>query len=97
MGWVYNTEFVTEEQVSTWEGVFADKSLSKKITIKDAVRDSYIVGLAMVYKNDLLNATTTEEKGRAEKEIVRLSACVKSIEDMVALDEAIQDILLKNS
>lgn len=46
---------------------------------------------------NLQNATTTEEKSRAEKEIVRLSACVKSIEDMVALDEAIQDILLKNS
>ena len=46
---------------------------------------------------NLRNATTTEEKSRAEKEIVRLSACVKSIEDMVALDEAIQDILLKNS
>ena len=46
---------------------------------------------------NLRNATTTEEKSRIEKEIVRLSACVKSIEDMVALDEAIQDILLKNS
>ena len=46
---------------------------------------------------NLRNATSTEEKGRAEKEIIRLSACVKSIEDMIALDEAIQDILLKNS
>lgn len=46
---------------------------------------------------NIQNATTTEERSRAEKEIVRLSACVKSIEDMVALDEAIQDILLKNS
>lgn len=46
---------------------------------------------------NLRNATTTEEKSRIEKEIVRLSACVKTIEDMVALDEAIQDILLKNS
>ena len=46
---------------------------------------------------NLRNVTTTEEKSRIEKEIVRLSACVKSIEDMVALDEAIQDILLKNS
>ena len=46
---------------------------------------------------NIQNATTTEEKSRAEKEIVRISACVKSIEDMVALDEAIQDILLKNS
>ena len=46
---------------------------------------------------NLRNATTTEEKSRTEKEIVRLSACVKTIEDMIALDEAIQDILLKNS
>ena len=37
------------------------------------------------------------EKARAEKEIIKLSACVKSIEDMVALDEAIQDLLMKNS
>lgn len=48
-------------------------------------------------EKNLQNATTTEEKSRIEKEIVRLSACVKSIEDMIALDEAIQDILLKNS
>lgn len=46
---------------------------------------------------NLRNATTTKEKSSAEKEILRLSACVKTIEDMVALDEAIQDILLKNS
>ena len=46
---------------------------------------------------NLRNATTTEEKSRIEKEIVRLSACVKSIEDMVALDDAIQEIFLKNS
>lgn len=38
-----------------------------------------------------------EAKARAEREIVRLSACVKSIDDMVALDEAIQDLLLENS
>ena len=58
------------------------KNLAKKIAQQEKV---------------LQNATSTEEKGRAEKEIVRLSACVKTIEDMVALDEAIQDILLKNS
>ena len=46
---------------------------------------------------NLRNVATTEEKSRIEKEIVRLSACVKSIEDMVALDDAIQEILLKNS
>ena len=48
-------------------------------------------------EKNLQNATTTEEKGRAENEIIRLSACVKTIEDMIALDDAIQDILMKNS
>ena len=58
------------------------KNLAKKIAQQEKI---------------LQNASTTEEKSRAEKEIVRLSACVKTIEDMIALDEAIQDILLKNS
>ena len=58
------------------------KNLAKKIAQQEKI---------------LQNVTTTEEKSRVEKEIVRLSACVKSIEDMGALDEAIQDILLKNS
>lgn len=58
------------------------KNLAKKIAQQELI---------------LQKATTTEEKSRAEKEIVKLSACVNSIEDMVALDEAIQDILMKNS
>ena len=32
MGWVYNTEYVTAEEVSSWTGVFDNPSLSKKIT-----------------------------------------------------------------
>lgn len=48
-------------------------------------------------EKNIQNATNQEEKSRAEKEIIKLSSCVKSIDDMVALDEAIQDLLLKNS
>ena len=58
------------------------KNLAKKIAQQEMI---------------IQKATSTEEKGRAEKEIIRLSACVKTIEDMVALDEAIQDLLMKNS
>ena len=58
------------------------KNLAKKIAQQEKI---------------LQNATSLEEKSRAENEIIKLSACVKTIEDMVALDEAIQDILLKNS
>ena len=54
------------------------KNLAKKIAQQEKI---------------LQTSTSTEEKARAEQEIVRLSACVNSIEDMIALDEAIQDLL----
>ena len=58
------------------------KNLAKKIAQQEKI---------------LQTSTSTEEKARAEQEIIKLSSCVKSIEDMIALDEAIQDLLLKNS
>ena len=45
----------------------------------------------------LQNTTNTKEKIKAENEIIRLSSCVKSFEDIIALDEAIQLLLDKNS
>lgn len=58
------------------------KNLAKKIAQQEMI---------------LQNSKDSYEKARAEKEIMKLSACVKSIDDMVALDDAIQDILAKNS
>lgn len=61
MGWVYNTEKVSVDDVKNWDGPFKNNSLNKKITIKDAVRDSYLVGLAMVYQDEL-RATSNNEQ-----------------------------------
>ena len=58
------------------------KNLAKKIAQQEMIRQK---------------ATSTEEKQRAEQEIIKLSACVKTVDDMIALDEAIQDLLMKNS
>lgn len=58
------------------------KNLAKKIAQQEKI---------------LQTSTSTEEKARAEQEIIKLSSRVKTIEDMIALDEAIQDLLLKNS
>ena len=58
------------------------KNLAKKIAQQEKI---------------IQTSTSTEEKARAEQEIIKLSSRVKSIEDMIALDEAIQDLLLKNS
>ena len=74
MGWVYDTETVDIEQVKSWTGVFSNPALNKRITIKDAVRDSYIVGLAMVYGDELKtvsdNETITKILNRVDQESI---------------------------
>jgi hypothetical protein len=37
---------------------------------------------------------STEEKSKAENEIIKLSSHIGGIDDMIALDDAIQEILL---
>lgn len=64
MGWVYNTEKVSVEDVNSWYSPFENQSLSKKITIKDAVRDSYIVGLAMTYEQELKQAVADQDNDK---------------------------------
>ncbi len=76
MGWVYNTEKVSENDVKNWDSVFKNPNLNGKITIKDAVRDSYIIGLAMVYKDELSvttdNQTITEILNRTDDNSIKL-------------------------
>ncbi len=61
MGWVYATDKVPVEEVSSWDGVFANDNLKKRITIKDSVRDSYLIGLAMVYGEQLKATNSLDE------------------------------------
>lgn len=76
MGWVYNTDNVSENDVKNWDSVFKNPNLNGKITIKDAVRDSYIIGLAMVYKDELSvttdNQTITEILNRTDDNSIKL-------------------------
>ena len=104
MGWVYNTEFVSKEEVSSWDGVFSNPELSKKITIKDAVRDSYIVGLAMVYKDRLEqakdNAEITQILNSIDQESIdKVGEKLNSIKSMLygfEVDSGKNDIVLGN-
>lgn len=104
MGWVYNTEHVTKEEVSSWDGVFNNPNLKGQITIKDAVRDSYIVGLAMVYKDQLTeetdNLSITEILNRTDKvSIDAVGEKLNSIKPMLygfEVDSGKNDIVLGN-
>ena len=54
------------------------KKLAKKIAAQEKI---------------LATSTSPEERSKAEVEIINLSSYVNSIEDMLALDEAIQELL----
>lgn len=88
MGWVYSTDDVDVEEVKSWTGVFDNPNLSKRITIKDAVRDSYLVGLAMVYGDELRTATTNEQITQIlnrvdEQSIAKVGQKLSSIKNML--------------
>lgn len=52
MGFVYNPEFVSEEDVKHWSAVW-NSDYKNKCTIKDSVRDSYILAIGYVYQEQL--------------------------------------------
>jgi len=51
-GFVYNPEYVNEEDVALWS-IFTNPNYAKKVTAKNNVRDTYFTGLAMHYDSEL--------------------------------------------
>ena len=62
MGYIYNPENVDPESLTNWDGVVNDDYRGKS-TIKDSVRDTYIMALAIVYKDELLQEKAKFEDG----------------------------------
>ncbi|MBQ9514139.1 MAG: extracellular solute-binding protein [Clostridia bacterium] len=60
IGIAYNPETVNEEDVKSWNVLWND-TYNKKFTIKDSVRDTYFVGLAKAYNEELYNAKSAFE------------------------------------
>lgn len=52
MGLIYNPEIVAHEDTATWD-VLWDATYKNKISIKDSMRDAYLVTIMHVYKNEL--------------------------------------------
>lgn len=45
----------------------------------------------------LQNSNDSKEIAKAQSEIMKLSGCVESMDDMIIIDEIVQEILSKNS
>lgn len=90
MGFVYNPEFVEEGEVKNWSAVW-NKKFKNKCTIKDSVRDSYVLALGyayhdelMKYAEDLSNALTSDEEENARLEAeynANITALFNSVSD----------------
>ena len=52
MGYVYNPELVDPHDMESWAGIWKEANAGKS-TIKDSVRDSYFLGVAYVYREEL--------------------------------------------
>ncbi len=83
-GIVFNPEKINPELTTSWN-VFANEACKRKITAKDNVRDSYFIGLAICYEEELLQAKALYEQTkdkRAYNDTLTAIMNRSSVEDM---------------
>ena len=68
MGYTYNPEKVDVSLVSTWEAQW-NPQLSKRITVKDSVRDTIFTAVMHVYKSELDTLKAQYEAGTISAEV----------------------------
>ncbi len=52
MGYIYNTEYASADELSSWASLL-DGKFNKVATIKDSIRDTYIMAVGAVYEEEL--------------------------------------------
>ena len=65
-GVVYNPEYITEEEAGSWN-IFRDKKFSRKITVKDNVRDSMFAALGIVRSDELTRPAFVNSENYTEE------------------------------
>ncbi len=87
MGIVYNPDVVSGEDVKHWSMLLDDK-FAKQITMKDSIRDSYIVALGILNEKELLSPAfqnATDYKDRLTAKLNDTSSdTVDKVEDILA-------------
>jgi len=62
MGFIYNPEYVTHEEASTW-ACSTNQKFFNKTTIKDSVRDTYFLGIGLAKREELNEKNTAFNQG----------------------------------
>ncbi len=63
MGLIYDATKFEDADFASWTNLY-DEKFNGKITIKDSLRDSYIMAIAIVYKDELLELKTALNNGQ---------------------------------
>lgn len=88
LGIVYNPDVVSQEEAAHWD-LFLNEKYSKRITIKDSIRDAYFAGSSIYNMNLISSVDFLKDKAYKEK----LSAVLNSTDaDLV---NSVEDILSK--
>ncbi len=66
MGLLYNASNIEAEELAKWTNLYEEK-FSNKITIKDSLRDTYIMAIAIVYEDELYELKSRYEQGSITK------------------------------
>ncbi len=69
MGLIYNEDKFDASDFDSWYNMLTDERFVGTMTIKDSIRDSYILALALVYKTELdqLNASYSDKNSQEYK------------------------------
>lgn len=85
-GFVYNPNNVNAEVVSSWS-CLTSKECSRTITAKDNVRDSYFMGLGMLYEEELL---ALDQNSTEYREILTTKMNDTSAETMLKVQKLLE-------
>ncbi len=72
LGLVYNTEVADAEDMNSWS-VLWDEKYHKEISIKDSMREGYLIGLMNVYHDELLALKAEHDDGLLTDEAYNLA------------------------
>lgn len=88
-GIVYNPDYVTEEEASTWS-ILTDKKFYRQVTMKDNVRDAYFPTLAIMNSETLLDDNFRNSAEYKEKLMEMMNST--DAESVVKAEEVLKDI-----
>ena len=67
MGFIYNMDKVIEDNLNHWKCIW-NEGYKNKVTIKDSIRDTYIMALGALYEEELLELKDSYTKGDITEE-----------------------------